>query len=80
VLGGLIRSTTSLGDTGIPYLSRAPVIGGLFRSRDQTQRQTELVMFLRPIVIRSRPDIDRVTDELILRLQTLGLVVETARD
>lgn len=77
VIGGLIRSSTSIGDTGIPYLSRIPVAGALFRSRDQTQRQTELVMFLRPVVIRSRPDIDRVTDELVFRLQALGLPVET---
>lgn len=77
VIGGLIRSSTSIGDTGIPYLSRIPVAGALFRSRDQTQRQTELVMFLRPVVIRSRSDIDRVTDELVFRLQALGLPVET---
>lgn len=76
VIGGLIRSSTSIGDTGIPYLSRIPVAGALFRSRDQTQRQTELVMFLRPVVIRSRPDIDRVTDELVFRLQALGLPIE----
>lgn len=76
VLGGLLRSSTNLGDTGVPYLSRIPALGALFRSRDNNQRQTELVMFLRPTVIRSRRDIDAVTDEMVGRLRTLGLPIE----
>jgi general secretion pathway protein D len=78
VLGGLLRSSTSLGDTGVPYLSRIPGVGALFRTRDNSQRQTELVMFLRPKVLRSRGDIEGVTAEMIGRLQALGLPVESA--
>lgn len=78
VLGGLLRSSTSLGDTGVPYLSRIPGVGALFRTRDNSQRQTELVMFLRPKVLRSRGDIEGVTAEMIGRLQALGLPVEPA--
>lgn len=76
VLGGLLRSSRSLGDTGVPYLSRIPGLGALFRTRDTTQRQTELVMFLRPTVIRARSDIDAITNDMVRRLQALGLPVE----
>lgn len=76
VLGGLLRSSRSLGDTGVPYLSRIPALGALFRSRDTTQRQTELVMFLRPTVIRARSDIDAISADMVARLQALGLPVE----
>jgi len=76
VLGGLLRASRSLGDTGVPYLSRIPALGALFRSRDANDRQTELVMFLRPTVIRARRDIDAVTDEMVGRLEALGLPVE----
>ena len=76
VMGGLLRSARSLGDTGVPYLNRLPGVGALFRSRDVTTRQTELVMFLRPTVIRARADIDAVTDEMVTRLQSLGMPVE----
>ncbi len=76
VLGGLLRSSRSLGDAGVPYLGRLPVVGALFRTRDTTERQTELVMFLRPTVIRARPDIDAITDEMVGRFQALGLPVE----
>lgn len=79
VMGGLLRSSRSLGDTGVPYLSRIPAVGALFRSREDTQRQTELVMFLRPTVIRARRDIDAVTGEMLGRLQALGMPVEPAR-
>ena len=78
VLGGLLRSSRSLGDTGVPYLSRIPALGALFRTRDTTERQTELVMFLRPTVIRARSDIDAITDDVVRRLQVLGLPVETS--
>lgn len=76
VLGGLLRSTTSMGDTGVPYLSQIPGLGALFRSRDTTRRQTELVMFLRPTVVRARQDIDAVTEELAARLEALGVLRE----
>ncbi|AYG93961.1 type II secretion system protein GspD [Brevundimonas naejangsanensis] len=79
VMGGLLRSSRSLGDTGVPYLSRIPALGALFRSREDTQRQTELVMFLRPTVIRARQDIDAVTGEMLGRLQALGMPVEPVR-
>jgi len=77
VLGGLLRSSRSLGDTGVPYLSRIPALGALFRTRDTTERQTELVMFLRPTVIRARSDIDAITNEMVGRLQALRLPVES---
>ena len=76
VLGGLLRASRSIGDTGVPYLSRIPAVGALFRSRDTTDRQTELVMFLRPTVIRARPDIDAITDEMVARLRAQELPVE----
>ncbi len=76
VLGGLLRSSRSLGDTGVPYLSRIPALGALFRTRDATERQTELVMFLRPTVIRARSDIDAITNEMVGRLKAAGLPVE----
>lgn len=75
VLGGLLRSSRSLGDTGVPYLSRIPGLGALFRARDTTDRQTELVMFLRPTVVRARGDIDVVTNEMVSRLRDQGLPV-----
>ncbi|MBJ7484438.1 type II secretion system secretin GspD [Brevundimonas sp.] len=80
VLGGLLRSARSVGDTGIPYLDRIPVLGAAFRTRDDNRRQTELVMFLRPTVVRARSDVDAVSDDMVRRLRRLGMPVEAPRE
>ncbi len=51
VLGGLMQDT-STGNTGqIPGISRIPGAGELFRARNDTNRKTELVIFLRPLIL-----------------------------
>jgi general secretion pathway protein D len=69
-LGGLIRDTRSRGKTGLPYLSRIPIIGGLLfgRTNDSTIR-TELLVLLKPRVVRSIDDAQAVTDELRAKIQ-----------
>jgi len=53
VLGGLMQDTQSNQDRQTPFAADIPVLGNLFRSRRQESRKTELVIFLRPIVIRN---------------------------
>jgi general secretion pathway protein D len=45
-------------DESVPGFSEVPGVGELFKFRDRQQVKTELVIFLRPTVIRS-PDIGR---------------------
>lgn len=52
VIGGLMQDTTEKKTDGIPYLSRLPGIGNLFSYRDDEVTKSELVLFLRPTVIR----------------------------
>lgn len=70
-LGGLFRDTKSLGKNGIPILSRIPIIGGLFGSHNNTQNRTELIVLLKPHVIRTPDDGRAVTEELRSKLRTL---------
>ena len=53
VLGGLMREETREDTTGVPLLSRLPGIGAAFRYRDREQEKTELIVFLRPTVVRA---------------------------
>ena len=55
VLGGLIQSSDQEGRSGIPYLSRIPYVGALFRSTTKEKIRRELVVLLRPHVTVS-PD------------------------
>lgn len=55
-LGGLIASSTSIGETGIPILRRAPIVGGLFRTNSEVTERTELIVFLTPRVLADPRD------------------------
>ena len=52
VIGGLMQDSSQKKTDGIPYLSRLPGIGNLFSYRNDEVTKSELVLFLRPTVIR----------------------------
>ena len=70
-LGGLFRDSQTIGKNGIPILSRIPVLGGLFGNHDNRQNRTELIVLLKPQVIRTPDDGRAVTEELRGKLRTL---------
>jgi general secretion pathway protein D len=61
VLGGLIQNTLSETTQAIPFLGEIPIIGALFRFKSEERKRTNLMIFLRPIIIRSPEDSYRVT-------------------
>jgi general secretion pathway protein D len=61
VLGGLIEDRFEDNKTKVPLLGDIPVLGALFRSESRTKRRTNLMVFLRPIVMRSADDANRLT-------------------
>lgn len=70
-LGGLIRSTVAKSNSGIPYLKNIPILGEAFKSSSDVRRRTELILFLRPVIIRSVGDARRMTEELQRRLKDI---------
>ena len=60
VLGGLIQDNNQRSQTGIPVLSRIPVIGGLFRDTSKTKSRTELIVLMRPEVTLTKLDLVRL--------------------
>jgi type II secretion system protein D len=60
VLGGLITDNKRTSKTGIPFLSRIPVIGGLFRETNKTKNRTELIVLMRPEVALTKLDLYRL--------------------
>lgn len=51
VLGGLQSKETSRSVRGIPFLEDLPIIGRLFKSNDQRETNTQLLIFLTPTII-----------------------------
>jgi general secretion pathway protein D len=75
-LGGLISTTKTGGDTGVPGLRKAPVIGFLFKSQDTETRRTELIVLLTARIMRSPDDSSQATSDLLddmKEIQSRGL-------
>jgi general secretion pathway protein D len=58
VLGGLIEDKFAQSISKVPLLGDIPYLGALFRSETRTKTRTNLMVFLRPVVMR---DIDSAT-------------------
>lgn len=60
VLGGLMQDERA-GDTSqIPGIGSIPALGELFKARNDTNKKTELVIFLRPIILNQESQYDLV--------------------
>ncbi len=57
VIGGLIEDKNQNYRDGVPWLSDVPIMGDLFSSRSDATTKTELVIFIRPVIIKN-PDVD----------------------
>ncbi len=61
VLGGLIDDTKKETQEAIPLLGSIPILGALFRFKQEVRVRTNLMIFLRPVIVRSAADTYRVT-------------------
>ncbi|MYM90712.1 pilus (MSHA type) biogenesis protein MshL [Rugamonas sp. FT82W] len=52
VMGGLMQDSIDNAKNGIPGLSSVPLIGDLFSHRNENTTKTELVIFMRPVVVK----------------------------
>lgn len=61
VLGGLIERDLQYSDDGVPYLSDIPLAGRLFRNEESSQIRRNLMVFIRPTIVRDVDDMRAVT-------------------
>jgi len=79
LLAGLISETRQGNHSGIPGLDQIPHFGDLFSHNDNTTGRTELIIFIRPQIIRDGTDAHYVAEELRSKLRgTVKPVSETA--
>src|SRR6202012_1705411 len=53
ILGGFISDSRTTSDTGVPWLKDIPGLGNLFKSRSFQNLRTELIMLMRPTVLKT---------------------------
>ena len=61
VLGGLIQDDMNESVSKVPFFGDIPLLGNLFKTRSKSKGKTNLLVFLRPTIIRSKEDADTVT-------------------
>ncbi|MDX3908856.1 MAG: type II secretion system secretin GspD [Sphingobium sp.] len=60
-LGGLLDDNERRTIERIPLLSDIPLVGELFKSRSKSRAKTNLMVFIRPTILRSKEDAQRLT-------------------
>lgn len=63
VLGGLIDDNYSQAEDRVPLLGDIPVVGNLFRNTNRKRNKTNLMVFLRPVVMRDATATNQVSSE-----------------
>lgn len=72
VLGGLIQDDNTNSDRRVPLLGDIPVLGHLFRSSSKTRDKRNLLVFLRPTVVRDDADVQKTTRRKAESIWQLG--------
>ena len=52
VIGGIVKSTITYGEQGIPGLRKIGVLGWLFKSQEKTDSKNELLIFITPRIVQ----------------------------
>jgi general secretion pathway protein D len=63
VLGGLIQDSVSSGEDKVPLLGDIPLLGNLFRHETRRHTKTNLMVFIRPHVLRAAEDSQGLTQD-----------------
>jgi general secretion pathway protein D len=79
VLGGLIRDDVTESESKVPILGDIPFIGALFRSTSKQVTKQNLLVFLRPTILRDKESTRAVTNEKFDELWQLNLNVKEAK-
>ena len=79
VLGGLIEDQVNKGDSRVPVLGSIPVLGHLFRTQSATKRKTNLLIFLKPTIIRTNEVLTGATAEKYRTIRNEQIEFQRAR-
>lgn len=78
VLGGLIRDDVRTSESKVPLLGDIPWLGRLFRSSKTEVNKQNLLVFLRPTILRDKASTRSVTDQKFDELWQLNLAIKAS--
>ncbi|MBF0491455.1 MAG: type II secretion system secretin GspD [Deltaproteobacteria bacterium] len=65
VIGGLIDDKLNVGESKVPFLGDIPILGNLFKSKTKTKSKTNILIFLRPFIIRDTADFLKILQKKV---------------
>ncbi len=71
LLAGLIQDGTTRGSSGLPGLTRIPVIGALFGRQSSNQSRTEVVILITATIMRNQQELRSLTDDYSRRFRAM---------
>jgi general secretion pathway protein D len=80
VIGGLIRDDTSTGEEKVRGLGDIPVLGNLFKYRNRARKKTNLMIFLRPVIVRSKEDSNSISSDRYEYMRSAGQKAAVPQD
>ncbi|HWN57047.1 MAG TPA: secretin N-terminal domain-containing protein, partial [Methylomirabilota bacterium] len=57
VVGGLLASQDQITNQGVPFISKIPVLGNLFSSKNNDKQKDNLIVFLTPHIVRNKTEL-----------------------
>ncbi|MBA4059800.1 MAG: type II secretion system protein GspD [Verminephrobacter sp.] len=76
VIGGLLEDSYSQAEDKVPVMGDIPVVGALFRSENRSRKKTNLMVFLRPVVVRDSMTSDALMTDRYEAIRALQQVVQ----
>jgi general secretion pathway protein D len=80
MLGGLLQNGSESSRQKVPGLGDLPILGGLFRGKNAGKNESVLLMMLRPRVVRSDAQAQRLTREVAQKAKRASLKIKPAND
>ncbi len=77
-LGGLIQQRNSINRSQVPVLGKIPLFGNAFKNKEDTINKTELIIFIKPRIVRDVRQARDVTDEFRQQLN-FGSSIQKSR-
>jgi len=75
LLGGIISHKESDGEGGVPYLQSLPLIGNIFKSESKSHVKTELIILIKPKILKNSQELHKETEKYKKMLKTLKYII-----
>jgi len=76
VIGGIIQERVTKGSSGLPFLSKIPILGYLFGTTQDKLEKRELIILITPHVVADKDEADALTAEFTNRMKEVKKKIE----